>query len=92
MNSEETAIRARERAEAKFGFYKHLAVYLAVGILLLAINFLTAPDSFWAIWPLAGWGVAIVIHAAKVFGARREAEIIDRMTDKELGKRKWGRK
>ena len=92
MQSEDPTIRARGRAEAKFGFYKHLAVYLAIGILLLVINFLTSPGSFWAIWPLLGWGVAVVIHALSVFGAGRKKEIIDRMTDEELGKRDWGRK
>jgi hypothetical protein len=39
-----------------------------------------------------GWGIAIVIHALSVYGARRKAEIIDRMTDEEMGKRDWGRK
>jgi len=92
MQTEDPAIRARGRAEAKFGFYKHLAVYLAVGILLVVINFLTSPGSFWVIWPVLGWGIAVVIHAVSVFGARRKKEIIDSMTDKEMGKRDWGRK
>lgn len=92
MQSEDPTVRARGRAEAKFGFYKHLAVYLAVGILLIVINFLTSPDYFWVIWPLLGWGIAVIIHAVSVFGARRKKEIIDRMTDQELGKKDWGRK
>ena len=92
MNTEDPAIRARGRAEAKLGFYKHLAVYLPVGVLLLPINFLNSPNSFWAIWPLMGWGIAVVIHAVSVFGARRKDEIIDRMTEKELPKQEWGRK
>ena len=92
MQIEDTAIRARGRAEAKFRFYKHLAVYLAVSLLLVAINFLRSPDLFWAIWPILGWGLAIIIHAVSVFGASRKKEIIDRMTDKEMGKRDWGRK
>ena len=92
MDTEGPAIRARRRAEAKFGFYKHLAVYLAVSILLLLINFLTAPDSYWAVWPIMGWGVAVLIHAVSVYGARRKTKIIDRMTDEEMGKRDWGRK
>ncbi len=92
MQSEDPTVRARGRAEAKFGFYKHLAVYLAVGILLVVINFLTAPGTFWAIWPILGWGIAVIFHALSVFGARRKEEIIDRMTDEEMGKRDWGRK
>ncbi len=92
MQTEDPAVLARGRAEAKFGFYKHLAVYLAVNALLVVINLLTSPGSYWAIWPLLGWGIAIVIHAVSVFGARRKEEIIDRMTDEEMGKRDWGRK
>ncbi len=92
MQPEDPAVLARGRAEAKFGFYKHLAVYLAVNTLLIVINLLTSPGSYWAIWPLLGWGIAIVIHAVSVFGARRKEEIIDRMTDEEMGKRDWGRK
>jgi hypothetical protein len=92
MRPEDTAVLARGRAEAKFAFYKHLAVYVAVGILLVVINFLASPDSFWAIWPILGWGLAIIIHALSVFGARRKKEIIDRMTDQEMGKQDWGRK
>ncbi|MCI5074169.1 2TM domain-containing protein [Oricola sp.] len=92
MQTDDLTIRARGRAEAKFGFYKHLAVYAVVCVLLLVINFLTEPGSYWVIWPVLGWGVAIIIHAVTVFGARRKEEIIDRMTDKEMGKRDWGRK
>jgi hypothetical protein len=39
-----------------------------------------------------GWGIAIIIHALSVFGARSKKEIIDRMTDKEMGEQDWGRK
>lgn len=92
MQTDDLTIRARGRAEAKFGFYKHLAVYAVVCVLLLVINFLTEPGSYWVIWPVLGWGVAIIIHAVTVFGARRKEEIIDRMPDKEMGKRDWGRK
>lgn len=91
MHTEDQAIAARQRAKAKFGFYVHAAVFAAVTILLFVINILTSTGSYWVVWPLMGWGIAIVIHAISVFGARGKAGIIDSMTDKELDKRHWGR-
>lgn len=92
MHTEEKTIHARQRAKAKFGFYVHVLVFAAVITLLFLINLLTSPDAYWAIWPLMGWGIAVVIHGVSVFGARRKDEIIGRMTDEEMGKRDWGRK
>ena len=43
----------------------HLAVYLSVIGLLVAIWFLTTPFSggYWPIWPAMTWGAALAIHA-----------------------------
>ena len=49
------------------GFYAHLAVYLAVNAGLLIVNLFSAPGRLWGVWPLAGWGVGVVIHGAGVF-------------------------
>jgi len=49
------------------GFYAHLAVYLAVNAGLLIVNLFSAPGRLWVVWPLAGWGVGVVIHGAGVF-------------------------
>jgi len=49
------------------GFYSHLSVYLAVNAGLLLINLFSSPGRLWVVWPLAGWGIAIVIHGASVF-------------------------
>jgi hypothetical protein len=92
MQTEDPAIRARGRAEAKFNFYKHLAVYLAVSILLVVINFLRSPDHSGRSGPYWGGVSPLSSMPVSVFGARRKKEIIDRMTDKEMGKRDWGRK
>jgi len=63
--------RARKRVKALKGFYRHLAVYLLVNAFLLVINLVTSPSALWFIWPLFGWGIAIVVHAASVFGGER---------------------
>jgi hypothetical protein len=84
MHTEDPAIRARRRAEAKLGFYKHLATYLVINILLFLINFFASPDSFWAIWPLLGWGIAVAFHALSVFVFSRDDKILDRLTEAEM--------
>lgn len=84
MTVRDFEVEARERAQAKYGFYKHLAVYFVINLMLFFINLVTAPETFWSIWPMIGWGVAIVFHAARVFVfAVREDEIVDRLAERE---------
>ena len=95
MTTEDPATSARRRAEAKLDFYKHLGVYLAVNLMLIAINVISYPGTFWAIWPLFGWGIAVVIHGVSVFAIRREEKLLDRMTENEMRRDEaggqWGR-
>src|SRR5262249_20320042 len=41
-------------------FYIHVAVFVAVNILLHVINFLATPKLYWAFWPLLGWGIGLL--------------------------------
>ena len=50
------------------GFYLHLAQYVGVSAALCAINLLTTPHRLWFYWPALGWGIAILAHAAAIFG------------------------
>jgi len=69
MNTEEIKYqKAKERVEAIKGFYTHLIVYIVINLMLYAINMIASPDSLWFFWPLMGWGIAIVLHALRVFG------------------------
>ena len=69
MNEQEIKYqRAKERVEAIKGFYIHLTVYVVVNLLLFFINMIVSPDRLWFIWPLMGWGIAIVLQALRVFG------------------------
>lgn len=60
---------ARRRAEELQGFYIHLVVYVLVNAGLFAINALTRGpgDGWWFYWPLAGWGIGLLIHFAVTF-------------------------
>lgn len=59
---------ARKRVEDLKGFYTHLAVYAAVNTFLFLINWISNSGDWWFLYPLIGWGIAIVIHAAVLFG------------------------
>lgn len=72
MNTEDTRYQiAKERVQAIKGFYIHLTVYIAVNLLLFLIDVITSPDTLWFFWPLAGWGIAIIVQAVTVFGPSR---------------------
>ena len=61
--------RAKELAtyhrNEKKDFKLHLAIYVTVNVFLFLINMLTLKDdnTLWALFPLLGWGIGIVIHA-----------------------------
>jgi hypothetical protein len=56
MENQEAYNKAKEKVEARLGFYTHLAVYVGVNTLLSILNLTVAGDYFWAIWPMIGWG------------------------------------
>ena len=92
MNQEEIHQVARKRVEAKLHFYKHLSVYIAVIFLLFVINYRTSPDYYWFLWPLLGWGIAVVIHAMKVFGNQEGSRMKEEMIESEIQKIKNAKK
>jgi hypothetical protein len=60
---------AVKRAEELQGYYTHLLVYLVVNAGLFTINLLTRDGGggWWFYWPLAGWGIGLVIHTLVTF-------------------------
>ena len=65
-------------ARRKVGLIIHATVYAAVNVLLITINLSTATGQLWFQWPLLGWGIGLLAHAAAAFslagrrGLRRE--------------------
>lgn len=58
--------RARRRMEEIRGFYVHLTIYLIFVPVFIFINYKTT--SFpWAIFPIVGWGIGVLGHAAEAF-------------------------
>ncbi|WP_420630288.1 2TM domain-containing protein [Candidatus Leptofilum sp.] len=90
MNNQEAYQRAKKRVEAKVRFYRHLTIYIAVSVLLMLINFSTSTEYLWFIWPLMGWGFAVLLHALQVFGYGGGSTVTEQMIEKEMEKEAQG--
>jgi transcriptional regulator with XRE-family HTH domain len=49
------------------GFHLHLARYLIIVPALLAINLIVTPQRMWVYWVMGGWGLGLLLHAARTF-------------------------
>ena len=85
MNEQEIKyLKAKERVTALRDFYRHLGVYVIVNLGLFFINMTVSPETLWFIWPLMGWGIAVALHALRVFvetpgSSWEEKKIAERM-------------
>jgi hypothetical protein len=60
--------QALERVKKRRDFWPHLLVYLMVNALLVVVWVMTSSGGFfWPIFPIAGWGIGIVMHAWDAF-------------------------
>jgi len=60
--------------EGKRGFLVHLAIYVLVNVMLIAINFIYSPKTIWFFYPLIGGLLASVAGAVAIWAyARRSA-------------------
>jgi multidrug efflux pump subunit AcrB len=73
--SETTAIerrirkKATRRVYARIGLMWHAAVFLMANVAMYAINQRYTPTATWFVWPLAGWGAALAMHAFATFSS-----------------------
>jgi len=65
---------AIKRLKAKRGLRAHLTVYLLVSALLVAIWAVSGAAYFWPVWPIAGWGIGVVMHGLGAFGQKPISE------------------
>ena len=83
-------------------FYVHLALYIAINILLITTNVLLSPQQLWFVIPLAGWGVWVFAHFFITFALLSDsakqwrsgeirkltvAELKEGLTEEEAGQR-----
>jgi hypothetical protein len=48
----------------------HLAIYVAVNVMLIGIWAASGGGYFWPIWPMLGWGIGVGCHAAPLLARR----------------------
>jgi hypothetical protein len=76
--------RAIKRLKQRREFGAHLLVYLMVNAFLLAIWAIASPDAFfWPIFPIAGWGIGLVMHAWDVFHGE---DISEKAIEREMAR------
>ncbi|MGD8863640.1 MAG: 2TM domain-containing protein [Myxococcales bacterium] len=84
----EIRARAKRKVGARLGFYWHAVVYVMANAAMLAINLTKTPDTLWFVWPLAGWGAALLLHAFATFqGQGMTEDMIQAEVDRELARR-----
>ena len=69
-------------------FYQHCLRYVVVNLILFGVNFFLTPHRWWILWVLGGWGVALLLHALRVF---RPAGWLDAAWEKRQVEKRLGR-
>ena len=59
---------AKKRVKKIKGFYRHLSTWLVFCAFFVFLNIMGHSHNFWAMWPIAGWGLGVAMHAIGVFG------------------------
>ena len=63
--------KAVRRLENQRDFRSHLLVYVLVNTLLVVIWVMTDPHGFfWPVFPIAGWGIGVIMNGWDVYGRR----------------------
>jgi uncharacterized membrane protein YecN with MAPEG domain len=65
--NEERYKKAKKRVEELKKFYGNVVTYVAINIILIIINLVTSPGTLWFYWVTIFWGIAILLHASRVF-------------------------
>lgn len=81
MTPQDVDALARKRVKSQLGWYKHLAVYLIVNAFLISMSIWQ--DRNWAIFPLFGWGLGLVLHGASVWFAGAGSHLRESMVARE---------
>lgn len=62
LSIQEANHRASTAIGNQIGFSYHFVNYFVLSIFFIFINLMTNSYSFWAIWPIASWGLVVMIH------------------------------
>lgn len=79
--------QAKKAVEERLGFYVHLTAYILVNAYFVFLSVRNG-GYFWAIWPMAGWGIGLTFHGIGVFGFFNNNSWKNKQIQKELEKRR----
>lgn len=82
------AFREREarQIERRRAFLVHLSIWAAVNVMLVMIWVLTGGGHPWFLYPLLGWGIGVVAHAASAYLMAPADEIV---LEREQARTPW---
>ena len=60
-------LRASRQNRRRREFFLHLATFGLIIPFLVALNLTLSPSYYWVIWPILGWGAAVILHWITVF-------------------------
>ncbi len=82
------AFREREARQIlkKRAFYLHLAVFIAVQVMLFVVWVMVGGGFPWFLFPLMGWGIGIVAHGATAFLMSHPDDIVLQREQKRLSR------
>jgi hypothetical protein len=66
-NNVEVKQEKMSNSQQRKGFKSHLFTFLAINGFLVLLNLVVSPGYFWAIYPILGWGLGLLLHGMKVY-------------------------
>ena len=81
MSPQDIEALAQKRAKRKMGWYTHALVYVIVNLALALKSAFTGHN--WAIYPLLGWGLGLMIHGIVVFAEPLGGGLRERLVQQE---------
>ena len=73
-SEEQIYIEAKERVLALKKFYYSLAIYVIFSIFFIIINAVNFHGNWWCIWPIFGWGIAMLMKGIKLLTFNKDWE------------------
>jgi len=83
-----TDAQLRKIAKDRADFKTHLAVYVVVNFMLMAINIWSSPGTLWFLIVAFFWGIGLVFHGLDAYGILNS----DQLAEKEYQKLKAAQK
>jgi fatty acid desaturase len=73
---------ARSRLVKRREFTAHLAAYVLVNVLLVAIWAFTGAGFFWPVFPILGWGIGVFFHGWDTYSEPLSEARVDREVER----------